>query len=274
MEVEDGWHLDPFGLHEHRYFSRGKPTKLVRDDGRESYDEPPADAPHVDATAADSLRAVPASARTPTQVASMSPKASGPPQASVPPPPKGVPPRRRRGIVLAVGVIALIVVVGVAYAVIADGSKTPHAVTTGARARASEPTTTAPVTSTTIASPEQAWMKKHFALVKEVVAYVILSRGATLTFTVITVQDATICSHFQDVIEDVQQSPPYPTATVAAQLAGGMAHFLAATQTCTHITTSPPPTNTTLREQDLTEGQHTFTTALHAMIADVGLKSP
>ena len=141
MEVEVGWHLDPFGLHEHRYFSRGKPTKLVRDDGRESYDEPPADAPHVDAIAADSLRAVPASARTPTQVASMSPKASGPPQASVPPPPKGVPPRRRRGIVLAVGVIALIVVVGVAYAVIADGSKTPHAVTTGARARASEPTT-------------------------------------------------------------------------------------------------------------------------------------
>ena len=37
-----GWQADPFGLHEQRYFSQGQPTKLVRDQGRESYDPPPA----------------------------------------------------------------------------------------------------------------------------------------------------------------------------------------------------------------------------------------
>jgi hypothetical protein len=36
-----GWYRDPFHVHEDRYFSAGQPTKLVRDDGRESYDEPP-----------------------------------------------------------------------------------------------------------------------------------------------------------------------------------------------------------------------------------------
>jgi hypothetical protein len=41
----DGWHPDPFGLHEFRYFSSGgKPTKLVRDKGVESYDDSPASA--------------------------------------------------------------------------------------------------------------------------------------------------------------------------------------------------------------------------------------
>ena len=36
-----GWHADPFRLHEARYFSAGTPTKLVRDGDAESYDEPP-----------------------------------------------------------------------------------------------------------------------------------------------------------------------------------------------------------------------------------------
>lgn len=36
-----GWYRDPFGIHEDRYFSDGLPTKLVRDDGTESYDPPP-----------------------------------------------------------------------------------------------------------------------------------------------------------------------------------------------------------------------------------------
>ncbi len=36
-----GWSDDPFRLHEVRYFSEGRPTNLVRDGGRESYDEPP-----------------------------------------------------------------------------------------------------------------------------------------------------------------------------------------------------------------------------------------
>jgi hypothetical protein len=40
----EGWYHDPYGVHEDRWFSRGIPTKLVRDDGQEAYDEPP-DAP-------------------------------------------------------------------------------------------------------------------------------------------------------------------------------------------------------------------------------------
>jgi hypothetical protein len=38
-----GWQPDPFGLHEMRYFSVGRPTKLVRDGRVEAYDEPPVD---------------------------------------------------------------------------------------------------------------------------------------------------------------------------------------------------------------------------------------
>lgn len=37
-----GWHADPFGRYEQRYFSAGRPTKLVRDGRTEAYDEPPA----------------------------------------------------------------------------------------------------------------------------------------------------------------------------------------------------------------------------------------
>jgi hypothetical protein len=36
-----GWSDDPFRLHDVRYFSEGRPTNLVRDGDRESYDEPP-----------------------------------------------------------------------------------------------------------------------------------------------------------------------------------------------------------------------------------------
>jgi hypothetical protein len=36
-----GWYRDPYAVHEDRYFSAGKPTKLVRDAGREAYDPPP-----------------------------------------------------------------------------------------------------------------------------------------------------------------------------------------------------------------------------------------
>lgn len=38
---KQGWHADPLGLHEMRYFSAGQPTKLVRDGHTESYDDPP-----------------------------------------------------------------------------------------------------------------------------------------------------------------------------------------------------------------------------------------
>jgi hypothetical protein len=56
--VIQGWHSDPFGVHEARYFSAGQPTKLVRDRGTESYDEPPSGADEV-AAAMARLSAVP-----------------------------------------------------------------------------------------------------------------------------------------------------------------------------------------------------------------------
>jgi hypothetical protein len=40
-----GWYLDPYRNHDDRWFSDGKPTNLVRDQGTESYDEPPKDRP-------------------------------------------------------------------------------------------------------------------------------------------------------------------------------------------------------------------------------------
>ena len=42
-EIE-GWFHDPFERHQHRWFSAGTPTALVRDDGVESQDPPPAGA--------------------------------------------------------------------------------------------------------------------------------------------------------------------------------------------------------------------------------------
>jgi hypothetical protein len=40
-ETEEGWYTDPYSRHAARWFSEGKPTKLVRDGVVESYDEPP-----------------------------------------------------------------------------------------------------------------------------------------------------------------------------------------------------------------------------------------
>jgi hypothetical protein len=37
----EGWYRDPYGLHDDRWFSDGRPTNLVRDQGIESHDEPP-----------------------------------------------------------------------------------------------------------------------------------------------------------------------------------------------------------------------------------------
>jgi len=37
----EGWLRDPYHLHEDRWFSDGRPTNLVRDDGATSSDEPP-----------------------------------------------------------------------------------------------------------------------------------------------------------------------------------------------------------------------------------------
>jgi hypothetical protein len=41
----EGWCTDPFGRHEARWLSEGRPTKLVRDGEVESYDEPPDEEP-------------------------------------------------------------------------------------------------------------------------------------------------------------------------------------------------------------------------------------
>jgi hypothetical protein len=38
---QDGWHPDPFEVHEERLFKNGEPTPLVKDSGVGSYDEPP-----------------------------------------------------------------------------------------------------------------------------------------------------------------------------------------------------------------------------------------
>jgi hypothetical protein len=37
----EGWRSDPFGRHEARWMSAGTPTRLVRDGGSESFDDPP-----------------------------------------------------------------------------------------------------------------------------------------------------------------------------------------------------------------------------------------
>ena len=42
---QEGWFTDPFLIHEERWLSDGRPTKLVKDGGVESFDQPPDGAP-------------------------------------------------------------------------------------------------------------------------------------------------------------------------------------------------------------------------------------
>jgi hypothetical protein len=46
MQAE-GWYRDPYGIHDDRWFSVGRPTFLVRDQGVESHDEPPTGEPSL-----------------------------------------------------------------------------------------------------------------------------------------------------------------------------------------------------------------------------------
>jgi hypothetical protein len=39
--LAEGWYRDPYGIHEDRWMSQGRPTEMVRDGGRESYDPAP-----------------------------------------------------------------------------------------------------------------------------------------------------------------------------------------------------------------------------------------
>lgn len=45
QDLQSGWYTDPWELHQARWMSAGKPTKLVRDEGVESYDELPSAPP-------------------------------------------------------------------------------------------------------------------------------------------------------------------------------------------------------------------------------------
>ena len=49
MDLGDGWHRDPFGVHEFRLYKDGKPTGLVIDNGVETRDEPPNEDPDLPA---------------------------------------------------------------------------------------------------------------------------------------------------------------------------------------------------------------------------------
>jgi hypothetical protein len=63
-EQAEGWYRDPYLVHEDRWFSAGQPTKLVRDDGVETYDPPPdgppkaelVEAPHSEPSDGSDLR--------------------------------------------------------------------------------------------------------------------------------------------------------------------------------------------------------------------------
>jgi hypothetical protein len=46
-ESLEGWYTDPFGRHEARWISSGRPTLLVRDGDVESHDDPPDEAPSL-----------------------------------------------------------------------------------------------------------------------------------------------------------------------------------------------------------------------------------
>ena len=60
----EGWYRDPYGIHQDRWFSAGTPTALVRDQGVEGHDDPPAypppgppaEIPEIDQFPADDLR--------------------------------------------------------------------------------------------------------------------------------------------------------------------------------------------------------------------------
>jgi hypothetical protein len=43
---EVGWYTDPYGTHDARWMSAGKPTSLVRDGELESHEDPPESPPN------------------------------------------------------------------------------------------------------------------------------------------------------------------------------------------------------------------------------------
>jgi hypothetical protein len=107
-EITQGWHDDPFRLHEQRYFSAGRPTKLVRDGRVETYEEPPADAVEPARSAADA--GVLANGQAPPATVGVSSSRAAAPGASEERP-------RRSGNGLVTGIAALALAAGVALLV-------------------------------------------------------------------------------------------------------------------------------------------------------------
>jgi hypothetical protein len=72
LNEAEGWCVDPYRRHELRWFSAGTPTALVRDNGVDGHDAPPAgppptapvEAPEVDAPSAERYDAEEASQKT------------------------------------------------------------------------------------------------------------------------------------------------------------------------------------------------------------------
>jgi hypothetical protein len=147
-----GWHRDPSGRHEHRFWDGAGWTDDVSDAGIESKDavefSPPADPSN------QPTEAVPHVAGPPTTVG---PAVYPPTYAPVPPPKKGFPIWAIVTIVLLV--VALIIVAVVIVANSGDSSKpatttttsttTTRPTTTGAVPTTRQPTTTAAATTTT-----------------------------------------------------------------------------------------------------------------------------
>jgi hypothetical protein len=104
-----GWHADPFGRHEQRYFSAGVPTKLVRDGNVESFDGPPTELSRAGAAVAASATSglLPA-AMTGPESGYRDPVSLGRTPAPYPGPSA---PRRRTGLVYSL--VALVAVIAV-----------------------------------------------------------------------------------------------------------------------------------------------------------------
>jgi len=113
-----GWYDDPFRLHEARYFSAGKPTKLVKDGDVESYDEPPGEGVPEYGAAPSSGHAVSEAANRTAANKASDPNALG---NDVP---AYVRRRPRAGVYAAVAVVA---VAGVVTAAVVAGKPRPAA---------------------------------------------------------------------------------------------------------------------------------------------------
>ena len=123
-----GWTTDPFRLHEERYFSAGRPTKLVRDGGVDSYDEPPSGT--YNPVAAAPPPADPPRHDAPPQYAGP-PGYDGPPRYAGPaglraPDPGFAPvsPRRRAGLFVAAALVVVVAALAGVKLVSGSGSTT------------------------------------------------------------------------------------------------------------------------------------------------------